>query len=171
MHMLPLWRAHCLAKVLKIMQTHDLSEDDDLSPMAGKAAGLGDSAHAPLLWSCADEAVLRLIRRRDPSGRGLPGARALRLLMALLHWNPSARPTPDEARRPPHLSLHLLTYSHAHIPGASFRYMHVYRVIATSITVLLQALRHAFFTEPAEERGAQQGSAACSDDRSRVGWC
>ena len=59
----------------------------------------------PLLWSCADDEILSLVRRRDPSGRGLPSARALRLLMALLSWNPAARPTPDEASPAPSLAL------------------------------------------------------------------
>ena len=124
----------------------------------------------PLLWSCADEAVLRLIRQRDPSGRGLPGARALRLLMALLHWNPGARPTPDEARRLLLMPLPC-SCSQACMPGVSLLpsacpWRH------SGIPATVQALRHAFFSEPLEQqRGARQGSAACSEDRSRVGWC
>ena len=64
----------------------------------GEAAAASDAPHVPLLWSCADDEILSLIRRRDPSGRGLPSAHALRLLMALLSWNPAARPTPDEVQ-------------------------------------------------------------------------
>jgi hypothetical protein len=51
----------------------------------------------PLLWSCSDQALLEAVRGRDPSGRGLPSAHALRLLMSLLHWNPADRPTPSQA--------------------------------------------------------------------------
>ena len=46
-----------------------------------------------------------LIRSRDPSGRGLPSVAALRLLMALLHWNPAARPTPEEVPCSYHLFI------------------------------------------------------------------
>jgi hypothetical protein len=39
-------------------------------------------------WSCSDDALLRLIASRDPTGRGLGGVLALRLLQRLLHWDP-----------------------------------------------------------------------------------
>ena len=38
------------------------------------------------------------LRARDPSGRGLPSAVAVRLLRALLSWNPGARPTAEQVR-------------------------------------------------------------------------
>lgn len=38
------------------------------------------------------------LRARDPAGRGLPSAAAVRLLRALLSWNPGARPTAEQAR-------------------------------------------------------------------------
>lgn len=51
----------------------------------------------PLSWSCTDHALLEALKKRDPSGQGLPSVQALRLLMSLLHWNPAARPTAEQA--------------------------------------------------------------------------
>ncbi len=48
-------------------------------------------------WSCAEEALLSLIARRDPTGTGLEGPLALRLLQRLLAWDPAARPTAAQA--------------------------------------------------------------------------
>ena len=48
--------------------------------------------------ACGDAAVGEQLRARDPSGRGLPSAVAVRLLRALLSWNPGARPTAEQAR-------------------------------------------------------------------------
>ena len=48
--------------------------------------------------SCGDTAVGAQLRARDPAGRGLPSATAVRLLRALLSWNPGARPTAEQAR-------------------------------------------------------------------------
>lgn len=73
----------------------------------GKVEGLrGEGKQLPLQWSCTEGALMSLIRTRDPSGKGLPNALALRLLMLLLHWNPAIRPTPDEVQT----SVMLLRY-------------------------------------------------------------
>ena len=65
--------------------------------LAGRTeAQPGGAKQLPLPWSCTEGALMRLIRARDPSGKGLPSALALRLLMLLLHWNPAMRPTPEQ---------------------------------------------------------------------------
>lgn len=48
-------------------------------------------------WSCSEDALLRLIAGRDPTGKGLEGVIALRLLQRLLHWDPLQRPTALQA--------------------------------------------------------------------------
>ena len=69
-----------------------------------------------MLWSCTDSSLLHLIRTRDPSGKGLHSALALRLLMLLLHWNPALRPTPEQvcaaAAAFPRRSLQIKLHSH-----------------------------------------------------------
>ncbi|KAK9917046.1 hypothetical protein WJX75_000279 [Coccomyxa subellipsoidea] len=59
----------------------------------------GNRSSLPLPWSCTDQALLEMLKQRDPSGKGLPSVQALRLLTSLLHWNPAARPTPQQALR------------------------------------------------------------------------
>lgn len=51
----------------------------------------------PLPWSCSDESLLRLVASRDPTGVGLEGGLALRLLQRLLAWDPKQRPTAAQA--------------------------------------------------------------------------
>ena len=72
----------------------------------------------PMPWSCTDSSLMHLIRTRDPSGKGLHSAQALRLLMLLLHWNPAMRPTPEQvcaaAEASPRRSLQLTQHSHLH---------------------------------------------------------
>ena len=80
---------------------------------------------APASAGCTDEAVMEVIRRRDPTRQGLPNLAAVRLLLLLLHWNPAQRPTAAEA------------------------------------------LRHAYFALPLQTNV----TAACSPNRSLVGWC
>ena len=64
----------------------------------GSAGGAGTPP--PLLpWSCSERALLAHIAARDPAGRGLGGALALRLLQRLLHFDPSKRPAAAEALR------------------------------------------------------------------------
>jgi hypothetical protein len=46
----------------------------------------GGATLAP--WSCSDGSLLQLVASRDPTGRGLGGVLALRLLQRLLHWDP-----------------------------------------------------------------------------------
>ena len=48
-------------------------------------------------WSCSEDALLQLLKKRDPVGRGLEGVLVLRLLHRLLHWNPEQRPTARQA--------------------------------------------------------------------------
>lgn len=62
----------------------------------------------PLQWSCTDQALMDLLKERDPSGKGLPSMQALRLLMSLLHWSPAARPTPQQALRHAFFTLPLM---------------------------------------------------------------
>ena len=38
----------------------------------------------PVVWSCAEEAVLEAIRNKDPLGKGLPSPIALRLLQVCI---------------------------------------------------------------------------------------
>lgn len=40
----------------------------------------GKAKYPPLAWSCSEEAILDTLRERDPSGKGLPGPMALRLV-------------------------------------------------------------------------------------------
>ena len=54
---------------------------------------------APASAGCTDEAVMEVIRKRDPTHQGLPNLAAVRLLLLLLHWNPAQRPTAAEALR------------------------------------------------------------------------
>ena len=69
-------------------------------------------------WSCTDSSLLHLFRTRDPSGKGLHSAQALRLLMLLLHWNPAMRPTPEQvcaaAAAPPSRSLRIMQHTYPH---------------------------------------------------------
>ena len=58
---------------------------------------------------CTDEAVMEVIRRRDPTQQGLPNQAAVRLLLLLLHWNPAQRPTAAEALRHAYFVLPLHT--------------------------------------------------------------
>ena len=69
-------------------------------------SGAGNRSSLPLPWSCTDQALLEMLKQRDPSGKGLPSVQALRLLTSLLHWNPAARPTPQQA----------CVVSHSHVP-------------------------------------------------------
>ncbi len=72
-------------------------------------ADAGGEKSLPLPWSCTDQALLDVVKQRDPSGKGLPSVQALRLLMSLLHWNPASRPTPQQACPSfllPHTLLH-----------------------------------------------------------------
>ena len=73
--------------------TKDYFVPDQVS-MGGVA---GTKGSMPLSWSCTDQALLEVLKKRDPSGQGLPSVQALRLLMSLLHWNPAARPTAEQA--------------------------------------------------------------------------
>ena len=54
---------------------------------------------APVSAGCTEEAVMEVIRKRDPTHQGLPNQAAVRLLLLLLHWNPAQRPTAAEAMR------------------------------------------------------------------------
>lgn len=54
---------------------------------------------APVSAGCTDEAIMEVIRQRDPTHQGLPNQAAVRLLLLLLHWNPAQRPTAAEALR------------------------------------------------------------------------
>ncbi|KAK9827406.1 hypothetical protein WJX81_008695 [Elliptochloris bilobata] len=68
----------------------------------GEGAATADGeqgAHVLLPWACGDAAVGEQLRARDPAGRGLPSVPAVRLLRALLSWNPGARPTAEQALR------------------------------------------------------------------------
>jgi len=40
-------------------------------------------------WSCSDASLMQLIASRDPTGQGVGGVAALRLLQRLLHWDPA----------------------------------------------------------------------------------
>jgi hypothetical protein len=60
---------------------------------SGSSSSSGSNAALPLPWSCSEEALLRLVVSRDPTGRGLEGGLALRLLQRLLAWDPKQRPT------------------------------------------------------------------------------
>ena len=64
---------------------------------------------APASAGCTDEAVMEVIRRRDPTHQGLPNLAAVRLLLLLLHWNPAQRPTAAEALRHAYFVLPLQT--------------------------------------------------------------
>lgn len=64
---------------------------------------------APASAGCTDEAVMEVIRRRDPTHQGLPNQVAVRLLLLLLHWNPAQRPTAAEALRHAYFVLPLQT--------------------------------------------------------------
>jgi serine/threonine protein kinase len=55
------------------------------------------SASVPLPWSCSENSLLQLVASRDPTGRGLEGGLALRLLQRLLAWDPKQRPTAAQA--------------------------------------------------------------------------
>lgn len=66
-----------------------------------------DTTPAPA--GCTDEAVMEVIRRRDPTQQGLPNQAAVRLLLLLLHWNPGQRPTAAEALRHAYFVLPLQT--------------------------------------------------------------
>eukprot|EP00878_Enallax_costatus_P010077 GHUV01010518.1.p1 GENE.GHUV01010518.1~~GHUV01010518.1.p1 ORF type:complete len:851 (+),score=193.00 GHUV01010518.1:408-2960(+) len=59
-------------------------------------AGL-DKTPLPIPWSCCDDALLKLISSRDPQGIGLEGPLGLRLLQRVLSWDPSRRPTAQQA--------------------------------------------------------------------------
>lgn len=63
--------------------------------------GDGEGMHgtAPVPAGCTDEAIMEVIRQRDPTHQGLPNQAAVRLLLLLLHWNPAQRPTAAEALR------------------------------------------------------------------------
>ena len=55
------------------------------NPPRARSAGADSSAHErskgqPVAWSCSEEAVMQLIRERDPFHVGLPSPVALRLL-------------------------------------------------------------------------------------------
>ncbi len=65
----------------------------------GASASASASASSVLPWSCGDSAVLGLLAGRDPTGGGLEGSLALRLLQALLSWEPAGRPSPAQALR------------------------------------------------------------------------
>ncbi|KAI8471128.1 MAG: hypothetical protein J3K34DRAFT_468469 [Monoraphidium minutum] len=79
----------------------------------GGGGGSGGGGGAFLVpWSCSDDSLLRLIASRDPTGRGLGGVLALRLLQRLLHWDPAQRPTAAQALR------HAYFTSAAAEPGA-----------------------------------------------------
>ncbi|GMH38468.1 hypothetical protein BSKO_06352 [Bryopsis sp. KO-2023] len=56
-----------------------------------------ERASSIVLWSCSEEALMKLIKSRDPTGRGLPSKTALKLLMAMLAWDPEQRISADEA--------------------------------------------------------------------------
>jgi len=68
-----------------------------LQAAAGTAGSPGGAGSGLLPWSCQDEALLRLAAARDPVGAGLEGVLALRLVQALLAWDPAARPTAEQA--------------------------------------------------------------------------
>ncbi|CAD7695660.1 unnamed protein product [Ostreobium quekettii] len=55
-------------------------------------------------WSCSEDALLEIIKSRDPTGVGLPNKEALNLLMSMLDWRPNQRPTAAEALDSPYLS-------------------------------------------------------------------
>ena len=63
----------------------------------------------PASAGCTDEAVMEVIRSRDPTHQGLPNLAAVRLLLLLLHWNPAQRPTAAEALRHAYFVLPLQT--------------------------------------------------------------
>jgi hypothetical protein len=63
------------------------------SSNSGSSSSTGSNAALPLPWSCSEESLLRLVASRDPTGRGLEGGLALRLLQRLLAWDPKQRPT------------------------------------------------------------------------------
>jgi hypothetical protein len=48
-------------------------------------------------WSCTEQAMMRLIKARDPTGNGIESVTAVRLLQRLLHWEPLERPTARQA--------------------------------------------------------------------------
>lgn len=56
-----------------------------------------DPASLPIPWSCSDDALLRLIASKDPTGVGLEGALSVRLVQRMLAWNPKQRPTAAQA--------------------------------------------------------------------------
>lgn len=75
-------------------------------PAKRKEGGSGEKGqegdrqqHSVLQWSCSEPALLETLRSRDPTGTGLGSVLELRLLRALLHWQPSERPTATEALR------------------------------------------------------------------------
>ncbi len=61
----------------------------------------------PLSASCTDDAIMDIIRKRDPTQQGLPNLAAVRLLLSLLHWNTAQRPTAAQALRHAFFSLPL----------------------------------------------------------------
>jgi hypothetical protein len=59
------------------------------SGSSSTSSSSGGSSSLLVPWSCSDGALLQLIASRDPTGRGLGGVAALRLLQRLLHWDPA----------------------------------------------------------------------------------
>ena len=74
----------------------------------------------PASASCTDDAIMFIIKQRDPTKQGLPNQAAVRLLLLLLHWNPANRPTAAEALRHAFFVLPLNSSLHsACIPNRS----------------------------------------------------
>ena len=86
---------------------HPQAEEEGEQTRSGDAGGSHDTT--PVSAGCTDEAVMEVIRRRDPTHQGLPNQAAVRLLLLLLHWNPGQRPTAAEALRHAYFVLPLQT--------------------------------------------------------------
>ncbi len=67
------------------------------------SAGRAEDETVVVPWECTDQALLQLLRSRDPTGYGLgDDVEAVRLLRSLLQWAPEARPTAREALQSPY---------------------------------------------------------------------